>query len=55
MPEHVWMGFEAKLGPGASPLDHARESGRAKGRTALGREYEWRLRLLLALEPPQGS
>ena len=36
-------------------LDHAGEPGGTERRAALGREYEWRLRLLLALEPPQGA
>ena len=43
------------LAPNPDALDHAGEPGRAKWRAALGREYEWRLRLLLALEPPQGA
>jgi hypothetical protein len=55
MPEHVWMGFEAKLGPGASPVDHAGESSRAKRSATLGGEHERRFRLLLTLESPQGS
>jgi hypothetical protein len=37
------------------PFNHARESSRAKGRAALGREYEWRVRLLLTLKAPQGA
>jgi hypothetical protein len=49
------MRIEAEFGLSASPLDHAGEPGWAERRTALGREHKWRLRLLLALEPPQGA
>ena len=55
MPQHVRVRLEAKLGLSPGPLDHAGEPGGAEGRAALRREYEWRLGLLLALEPPQGA
>jgi hypothetical protein len=55
MPQHVRMRLKGELSHNPSPFNHARESSRAKRRAALGREHEWRLRLLLALEPPQGA
>jgi hypothetical protein len=55
MSQHVRMRLKGELGLDPSALNHARESSRAKGRTALGREYEWRLRLLLTLKSPQSA
>ena len=55
MAQHVRMRLEAELRQSPGALDHAGEPGRAEWRAALGREYEWRPRLLLALEPPQGA
>ena len=55
MAQHVRMGLEAELRLNPGPLDHAGEPGGAERRTTLGREHEWRLRVLLALEPPQGA
>ena len=49
------MRFEAKLRINSCPLDHASEAGRGERRATLRREHEWRLGLLLALKPPQGS
>jgi hypothetical protein len=53
MPEHVRVGLEGKTRLSASPLNPGEACG-AGGRSALRREYEGRLRLLLALKAPQG-
>ena len=55
MPQHMRMRLEAQLRQSPGALDHSSEPGGAKRRAALGREYEWRLMLLLALEPSQGA
>jgi hypothetical protein len=55
MSQHVRMGFEAQLDLDPSPFNHACESGWTKRCAPLGREYEWRLGLLLALEAPQSA
>ena len=39
----------------SSPLDHSGEASRSKWSTALGREHEGRLRLLLTMQPPEGA
>ena len=53
VPEHVRVRLEGQLGLRACPLDHAGEASGAERRSALRREHEGRLGLLLALEPPQ--
>ena len=55
MPQHVRMRLEAELGQSPGALDHPRKPCGAEWRAAFGREHEWRPRLLLALEPPQGA
>jgi hypothetical protein len=55
MAQHVRMRLEAELCQSPGALDHAGEHGGAERRVAVGREYEWRLRLLFALESPQGA
>jgi hypothetical protein len=49
--EHMGMRLERQFCGLSSSLDHASEAGGRKWSTALGTEYERRLRLLLALEP----
>jgi hypothetical protein len=53
VPEHVWVGLEAKLGRNAEPRHHLAPPRRREGRAALGREHERRWRLLVAFEPAQ--
>ncbi len=55
MAEHVRMGFECELGSSSASLDHAGEPSRGERRAPFRSEHEWRLRLLLTLEPPEGS
>ena len=55
MAQHVRVGLEAELGLAASALDHAGEAGGAEGSSTLRSEDEGRLRLLLALQAPQGT
>ena len=52
MPKHVRMSFETEACLDTSPLDHAGEACGTEGRSSLGSEHEWRLRLLLALKAP---
>jgi hypothetical protein len=49
MAQHVRMGLEAETRLDPSPFDHAGKANGAEGRSALRREHEGRLRLLLAL------
>jgi hypothetical protein len=49
------MSLKAQTDLNASPLNHAGEASGAEGSPTLRRKDEWRLGLLLALEPPQGS
>ena len=55
VPQHVRVRLEGQLGLDPCPLDHAGEPGGAEGCPAFRREHEGRLRLLLALKPPQGT
>jgi hypothetical protein len=55
VPEHMRVSLESQLGRLSSSFDHASEARSRKRRAALRREHEWRLRLLFALEPPQGA
>jgi hypothetical protein len=49
------VGLEAQLGFGACALDHAGKPSRGERRAPFRGEDKWRLRFLLALEPPQGA
>jgi hypothetical protein len=51
--KHVRVGFEAKFCLDARPLHHAGEASRRERCAPLRGEHEGRLRLLLALQPPQ--
>ena len=53
VPEHVRVRLEGKLGLDPGSLDHAGKPGGAEGGAALRGEHEGRLRLPLALKPPQ--
>src|SRR5271168_962800 len=55
MTQHVRVRLDRKFGPGGGSIDHAREASRSKWSTALGREHEGRLRLLLTMQPPEGA
>jgi len=53
--QHVRMDREAELGGFAGALSHAEEACGAERRCSLAGEDVGRLRVLLALEPPQGA
>src|SRR5262249_46471843 len=53
--QHMRMDREAKPGGFAGPLNHAEEACGAERRCPLAGEDVGRLRVLLALEPPQGA
>jgi hypothetical protein len=55
VPKHVGMGLERQLGDLARSFDHACEASRREWRPALRREYEWRLGVLFAVQPSQGT
>ena len=51
--QHVRGRIECKPRVGACPLHQSGKPSSGKGRSSLRREDEWRLGLLLALQPPQ--
>ena len=51
--QHVRMRLERELGFNPHTFHHTGKAGSGERRTALGREHEGALRLLLALKPPQ--
>jgi hypothetical protein len=53
--DHVRVGLEPELGYRPRPLDHPCKACGGERCTPLRSEHEGRLRLLLALEPPQGA
>jgi hypothetical protein len=53
VPQHVRVGLEAEICLLARPLDHARKACGAERCATFRGEYEGRLGLLLALQPPQ--
>jgi hypothetical protein len=55
MTQHVRVCFKCQLGYPSSTLNHSGEASRSKGSTALGREHEGRLRILLTMQPPEST
>ena len=55
VPQHVRMCLEAEPSLDTSALDHAGEAGRRERRATLRHEHEWRLGLLLTLQPAQSA
>jgi hypothetical protein len=53
MPQHMGVGLEPEVRLHACTLDHARETCGREGGAALRGEYEGRLGLLFALQPPE--
>jgi hypothetical protein len=52
--QHVRMSWKAQLGLDTSVLHHARKACRRERRPPLTGEHEWRLGILISLQPAQG-